>query len=142
MVGALDHVPENKNFLSPFGFQFSVKKCQNVNFFVQAVNVPAMSMKEWDAPNPFVKIPYGGEHIEYGDLSVTFKIDEDLVNYLEIHNWIKQMGFPDAYTEYKQIASKPLYTGEGLISDNQLLEIAEPLKKSGYGDYLINLIQN
>jgi glucose-1-phosphate thymidylyltransferase len=31
---------------------------------------------------------------------------------------------------------------EGLISDNQLLEIAEPLKKSGYGDYLINLIQN
>lgn len=31
---------------------------------------------------------------------------------------------------------------EGLISDNQLLEIAKPLKKSGYGDYLINLIQD
>jgi glucose-1-phosphate thymidylyltransferase len=29
---------------------------------------------------------------------------------------------------------------EGLITDQQLMEIAKPLQKSGYGDYLINLI--
>ena len=29
---------------------------------------------------------------------------------------------------------------EGLISDDQLLEIAKPLQKSGYGNYLINLL--
>ena len=29
---------------------------------------------------------------------------------------------------------------EGLISNEQLIEIAKPLQKSGYGDYLINLI--
>lgn len=29
---------------------------------------------------------------------------------------------------------------EGLINDDHLLQIAEPLQKSGYGDYLINLL--
>ena len=31
---------------------------------------------------------------------------------------------------------------EGLISDERLLEIAKPLRKSGYGNYLINLLNN
>ena len=31
---------------------------------------------------------------------------------------------------------------QGLISDNQLLKIAEPLKKSGYGNYLESLIEH
>lgn len=31
---------------------------------------------------------------------------------------------------------------EGLISTEQLLQIAKPLQKSGYGDYLINLTKN
>ena len=31
---------------------------------------------------------------------------------------------------------------EGLISSDQLIQIAEPLKKSGYGEYLINLTLN
>ena len=28
----------------------------------------------------------------------------------------------------------------GFISENELLQLAEPLRKSGYGDYLVNLI--
>jgi glucose-1-phosphate thymidylyltransferase len=31
---------------------------------------------------------------------------------------------------------------EGLISDQQLLDVSIPLQKSGYGNYLINLIEN
>jgi glucose-1-phosphate thymidylyltransferase len=30
---------------------------------------------------------------------------------------------------------------KGFISTEQLLEIAEPLKKSGYGHYLLNLFE-
>jgi len=31
--------------------------------------------------------------------------------------------------------------GEGFITKEQLLKIAEPLKKSGYGEYLLKLVQ-
>jgi glucose-1-phosphate thymidylyltransferase len=29
----------------------------------------------------------------------------------------------------------------GYINDAKLLEIAEPLRKSGYGEYLVNLVK-
>jgi glucose-1-phosphate thymidylyltransferase len=31
---------------------------------------------------------------------------------------------------------------EGFISDGQLIDLSEPLIKSGYGQYLVKLIQN
>lgn len=30
----------------------------------------------------------------------------------------------------------------GYIDDEQLVKIAEPLRKSGYGEYLLNLLEN
>src|SRR5690606_103637 len=61
-MSALDKVPSNNNFLSPLGFHFSVRKLPNVNFFVQRVRIPSISLPPADTPNPFVKIPYSGDH--------------------------------------------------------------------------------
>lgn len=74
--------------------------------------------------NPFVKTPIPGEHLTYGDLKITFKVDEDLQNYLEIHNWIRALGKPENFEEYRQIAEKPIYTGEGIYSDISLMVLA------------------
>jgi hypothetical protein len=92
--------PTNKNFLSPLGFKFTIKKTPNVNYFVQSVNLPSMALGTTSMPTPFIRVPVAGDHITYGDLTVTFKVDESLSNYIELHNWIKQIGFPDAYTQY------------------------------------------
>lgn len=121
---ALDNLPENPNFLSPLGFRFQIKKCPTVNFFVQSVNIPSMELINVDASNPFVKIPYGGEHISFGDLNLTFKVDEDLKNYMEIYNWIKGIGFPDKFNQYKTLKDKPVMSGEGLTSDISLLVLS------------------
>lgn len=95
--------PTNKNFLSPLGFKFSIKKTPNVNYFVQSVNLPSMALGTTTMPTPFIRVPIAGDHITYGDLTVTFKLDESLSNYLELHNWIKQIGFPDAYSQYSDV---------------------------------------
>jgi hypothetical protein len=92
--------PSNKNFLSPLGFKFSIKKTPHVNYFVQNVNLPGVSLGSASIPTPFVKVPLAGDHIGYGDLQITFKVDEDMANYLEIFNWIKTIGFPDSYSQY------------------------------------------
>ena len=82
---AVDNTPANKNFLSPLNFRFQIKKAPNVNFFVQKVNIPEIAVRAPDVMNPFVKIPYPGDHLEYGIFNISFKVDEDLQNYLEIH---------------------------------------------------------
>ncbi len=123
-MSAIDNTPENKNFLSPLNFKFSLKRAPHVNFFIQKVNVPSLGLPVVVFPNPMVNIPIPGEHLSYGDLDVTFKVDEDLQNYLEIHNWIKSLGKPQTFEQYKTIAAKNEYTGEGLRSDISLMVLS------------------
>jgi hypothetical protein len=120
-MSALDNTPVNKNFLSPLNFKFAIKRSPHLNFFVQKVNLPSIRLPDFETPNPFIPIPQFGTRLQYQDLSVTFKIDEDFQNYLEIHNWIRALGKPDNYDEYAEIAKIPEYTGEGIHSDLSLV---------------------
>ena len=118
---AISNQPSNISFLSPLGFKFIIKKAPHVNFFVQSVNLPSVSLGEADVETPFSKIPFPGTKLTFGNLSVTFKVDEDMKNYLEMFNWMKELGFPDNFAQYQSIANRSLYTGEGVFSDITLL---------------------
>jgi len=118
---AIDDTPVNKNFLNPLNFKFSLKRAPHVNFFVQKINIPSLRLPQIEIPTQFVPIPVQQTHIEYGEFSLTFKVDEDFNNYLEIHNWMRALGFPDNYDEYATLAANPSYTGQGLISDMTLV---------------------
>lgn len=118
--------PSNKNFLSPFGYKFFVKKTPTTNWFVQAVNLPSVSISPANIPTPFINIPLAGDHITYGDFSVTFRLDEDMTNYMELFNWMQAIAFPEKFEQYKAIAPRingaisgdadPL-TGDSIYSD-------------------------
>jgi len=118
---ALDNIPENKNFLSPLGFKFQIKKSPHLNFFVQNVNIPGITLAPPTSGNPFVRLSYPGDHIQYDDIMVSFKVDEDLQNYLEIHNWIRDLGFPNKFDEYRRIQKVAPTTGLGIRSDISLI---------------------
>lgn len=120
-MSAVDNTPTNRNFLSPLNFTFRIKKAPNVNFFIQEVNLPEIFVPSVDIKNEHVTVPYPGEHLFYGDLKLKFLVDEDLLNYLEIHNWIIAYGKPQSYQQYKDIASINQFTGEGIVSDISLI---------------------
>lgn len=117
---AIDNTPKNLNYLSPLNFKFQLKKAPHVNFFIQKVNIPAISLKNATYANPFVNIPLPGEHIDYTPLQITFKVDEHLQNYLEIHNWIVGLGKPRNFEQYASLERKGITTGEGIVSDISL----------------------
>jgi hypothetical protein len=123
-MSAIDNTPSNKNFLSPLNFKFQIKKAPHVNFFIQKVNIPDVKLISPEYPNPFVNAPIPGEHLTYGILDITFKVDEDLQNYLEIHNWIKALGKPQNYDQYKTIQNKKPGTGDGIYSDISLMVLS------------------
>jgi hypothetical protein len=86
---AIENTPTNPNFLSPLNFKFSIKRAPHINFFIQKVSIPSINLPSYESPNPFVKIPEPGDHINYGDLEITFRVDEELKNWLEIQNWMR-----------------------------------------------------
>ena len=104
------------NFLSPLNFKFRLKRAPNLNFFVQQITIPGVSLPSVDVSNPLLRIPYPGDHVMYEELSLTFKVDENLQNYLEIQNWIRGIG-KTSYQEYVAINSNKSYTGDGITSE-------------------------
>ena len=90
--------PKSTNFLSPLGYKFTIKKMPTVNFFAQAVAIPSVTVGELPIPTPFsTKIQLPGDLVTFGDLVVTFRVDEDMANYLEVFNWIKSITRIDGF---------------------------------------------
>ena len=103
--------PINKNFLSPLGFVFNLKKTPATNFFVTRASLPGLNLAFAEVPTPFVKMPVPGEKIQFNDLSVTFKVDEDMRNWNEIFDWMVALGFPKSFDQYREIRQKLLEQG-------------------------------
>lgn len=116
---SVDQVP-NKNFLSPLNFKFSLKRAPHVNFFIQKVNLPGLSLPEIDVNNPLIRVPYPGDHLLYDELDISFKVDEDLRNYMELHTWLRALG-KRSFAEYRELMAKPSYSGESIRSDISLM---------------------
>lgn len=100
-MAALDTTPNNQNFLSPLGFKFLIKKTPNTNYFVQNANIPAVATGDLLEPTPFIAVPVPGDHLTYGSLSLSFRVDEDMQNYRELYSWITGIGFPESYEQYR-----------------------------------------
>ena len=93
-------VTQNENFLSPLGFRFQLNRTPNVEYYCQAVSLPTISMNEALQHNPFNQIPRPGDKITYEPLTIRFRVDEDMLNYSEIHDWMIALGFPENFTQY------------------------------------------
>ncbi len=92
--------PKNRNFLTPTGFKMKLEKFEGTDFFCQRANIPDVQMPFTEVATRFREypiIPGGG--VTYGDFVVSFIIDEDLMNYTSIWNWIKQNGGAEEHQE-------------------------------------------
>lgn len=117
---------QNKNMLSPVGFRFNVNRLPEMNFFVQSVTLPGITMGGTEQPTPLRQVPIPGDRVTYSELDVSFKIDEDMINYISIFNWIRALGFPDDTEQYQQLDSESQLTG-GIYSDGNLIILSSAM---------------
>ena len=88
--------PTNRNFLNPIGYLLKLEKFEGVDFFCQTANVPDITMPVTEVASPFRNLPIvPGGGVTFGDFSVRFIVDEDLVNYNAVHTWIRDVGNAD-----------------------------------------------
>ena len=102
------------SMMSPINFGFILDKTPNTNYLVQKVEIPGMQLGIAQTPSPgLVRIINPG-NIEYGDLAITFKVGEDMSDYLEIYNLMIELGHPDSLDQY----SRSFYDATVLIMDS------------------------
>ena len=105
-VGAKESPIINRNFLSPIGFKFGLKRSPAVAFFCNEANIPSLDLGIAEQPTYLKNIPTPGDKIQFGDLSLRFLVDEDLKNYMEIQNWIRGLGFPESLSEFAALENE------------------------------------
>jgi hypothetical protein len=114
--------PTDINFLSPLGYKLIITKLPNFEYFVQGVKFPQLDLNLTnDLQTPFNKIIIPGDHVTFGQFSVTFKIDENMESYFELYDWIIGIGKPDNFDQYKALASQGQTTGRGVLVNADLL---------------------
>lgn len=88
------------NFLSPNGFLLNIERLPKVNFFCQQVALPGVSLLSLEEPTPLSTIKLPSERLEFEQLNLSFAVDGQMNNWLEVFNWMKGLGFPENNTQY------------------------------------------
>ena len=127
---------ENRNFLSPVGFKFSLKRAPGVAFFCNQANIPSIDLGIAEQPTWLKNIDVPGDKIQFGDLSLRFLVDEDLVNYMELQRWIRGLGYPENMDEFRKLESEGVMptnfgqAGDDIYSDGTLQILSSNLVPS------------
>lgn len=90
----------NRSFVSPLNFSLAINRLPNVTFDIQTANIPGLKLGVANMPTPFVSIPYPGDHLQFSDFMIKFKVQEDFANWYEIFKWMTGLGFPKSFKEY------------------------------------------
>lgn len=82
------------NFLTGIGFQFQLIKYPKISFFCQSATIPGINLSVATQSTRYNAIPHPGDEITFEDLSLEFIVDENMSNYITIHNWVRNLGHP------------------------------------------------
>jgi len=126
-----DKQVSNRNFLSPTGFKFTLNRAPKVAFFGNTANIPSMTLGVANQSTYLKDIDVPGDKIVFEDFNLRFLVDENLENYLEIHNWIRGLGYPESLEEIYNLqktgmtgrsgtVNPPLEKGMDIFSDATL----------------------
>ena len=117
---------ENRNFLAPVGFKFNLQRSPGVAFFCNQANIPSIDLGIAEQPTWLKNIDVPGDKIQFGDLTLRFLVDEDLVNYMELQRWIRGLGYPESMDEFRKLEGEATLpsnfgqAGDDIYSDGTL----------------------
>jgi len=94
----------NRNYLSPIGFKLNLELFKGVDFFCQKINLPGVNMPVTEVPTRFRSIPIvAGGGVSFDELVINFIVDEELINYKSILNWILKNGAANGHPNIPEI---------------------------------------
>jgi hypothetical protein len=83
----------SENYLYPTAFKFTIARLPGVTYHCQSANIPGVTVNAMSANNPrsgrTLKIP--SQNLQFGDLDISFLIDETMTNWIELYNWMQAL---------------------------------------------------
>ena len=144
LTSPLTRQPTVLDYNSPTQFRFGINQLPKVEFFTTAANIPDITLGELVIPTPYKNIPIVGDRVTFGNLNISFIVDEYLENYISIHNWILGIGFPksrEQFSDFRSSGSNTSNTGTGGNSDIGV--VGKPIAdRPFYSDATLTILSN
>lgn len=86
--------PSVINPIQVSGFDFKIAKIPDLSFWVKEATLPSISLSPANQETPFKTIPRVGDKPDFGNLSIRFMVDEKMLNYKALFEWITMTSFP------------------------------------------------
>jgi len=102
-VDATINQPDDFNYSQSNQFQVYLPLFPTTQWFVTRISIPGVQLGVASHYTPFVDIQVVGDKITYDNFNMSFIVDEKLENYMEMYNWVKNIGFPFGTEQYQSI---------------------------------------
>ena len=114
--------PSNINQLNIVNFEIGFSRLPTIEYFCQRINIPAVILGDTFQPTPFLNTPVEGDTLTFEAVNMSFILDEDLQNYIEMYNWLTALGFPREYGQFKTLQEASTASeSENKFSDMSIL---------------------
>ena len=105
MTTSISRQPSKLDYTSPTQFRFLINQLPKVEYFTTEANIPGITLGDIELATPLKNIPLMGDKLTYEDLNITFIVDENLENYIEMHTWLTAIGFPKDRKQFAEFRS-------------------------------------
>lgn len=93
--------PSNQNYIYPTYYKFIISKMPKLEYFITKVTLPDFGFAgPLEQINRFSLIKHPASKVVYGDLSLSFLVDENMESWLELYNWIRKTSVSDDHFDY------------------------------------------
>lgn len=112
------------NFLQANRFRFEIARAPHVNFNLVEVEVPGITANPVNINTPRLAIPKHADHLIFNDFSLTFKITEDMSNYIELFTWMTKSAAVKDTKQHAELKFAPPGNLQTIYSDLTLTIIS------------------
>ena len=140
----LNRQPTKLDYTSPTQFRFIINQLPKVEYFTVAGNIPGLTLDEIDLGTPLKNIPLMGNKLTYEDLTITFIVDEDLQNYIEMHTWLTSIGFPKDRSQFRDFRSATSNVKTSTFGESTDIGDVKPStpERAMYSDAVMTILTN
>ena len=101
----LQSQPANTNLSIPQNYTFSLRRSPNFSYFVQAVQLPEVGGEGIGATFMFgPKYTSPGAGAKFSNFSVTYLLSENMMNYYEIIQWMREASPYRTFNDVKPVS--------------------------------------
>ena len=109
------------NLLTENSFVFNVDRLKTLNPHVKSVNLPGVDLAPIKSPTAVERLIDVSNDFQWSPIRAQFLVDEDLLNWFEIWDWMSSIGFPQSQEQFRQIIADKGGLIKGQFSEGTLI---------------------